>query len=283
MKLKSLSVLSGLVLLAGFAEAAPVERLSRAPVSAIRNADESYHDAVERFSSRLFFEDSVEVGMSAFDLQVQSFSQIDTGSVAQVESAEVLQKLFETYRDLRYLADPDDETFLRRLSWMYPDDGCFLRAELFGRLLEIEKNPAISKIFVFGDLSAPTPNHPRGLVRWWYHVAPLYRVGDVAWVLDPSVEPLRPLTIAEWGQRVGDHGSQGQTSLGWSVCAGHAVDPFSDCLNPRVEEETTVKSWISNYLHAERSRVVELGRAPNEVLGDFPPWKTVQAPPPPQE
>jgi hypothetical protein len=246
------------------------------PMSAKREVGESYREAAHRSFVKLkALQQPPRLGSSVYDLRVQSFDDIDLTKVNDIQSAEKLQSIFESYRDLRYLPDPQDGAFMRRISWMYPDDGCFVRAELLGRLAENDFNPKAAKLFVFGNLRAKTENHPRGEIQWWYHVAAAYRLDDVLYVLDPSVEPLRPLTEKEWGARVGDLGVNGQTTLEWSLCASRAIDPGADCNNPSEETEGDMKSWIEPYLYAERARAVELGRDANLVLGDLPPWIVV--------
>ncbi|HVJ63668.1 MAG TPA: protein-glutamine glutaminase family protein [Bdellovibrionota bacterium] len=251
---------------------------ARAPMTSRRGADEPFLDAAARVYSKALNEtQNLNFGESAYDARVDSFEELDLSRAPQIESIEKLQKIFETYRDRRFLPDPQDATFLRRLSWMYPDDGCFARAEFLGRLVEADSLPSVGKLFVFGDLRAPTPNHPSGEVQWWYHVAGAYRVGEELYVLDPSVEPKRPVTDNEWGQRIGDHGRDGATTLEWSLCASRTFDPGMSCEHPVAQSDTSLREWISPYLEAERERVTSLGRIANEVLGEHPPWLVNEA------
>lgn len=242
------------------------------PISPKRNAGESFEAAASKYNldAKPAFEGIF--GSTAYLSRTQKIANLDSQKVSTLQSLDELQSVFESYRDLRYLADPESPGFLRRLSWMYPDDGCFARAELFGFLAEQDHLPPISKIFVFGDLNAMTPNHPEGFVNWWYHVAPLYRVGEELYVLDPSVEPSRPLTRAEWGTRVGDKGGENGTSLEWAICAAHTFDPSSECQFPNAHSEEAAKNWIGSYLRSERYRMQQLGRNVDDVLGDNPPW-----------
>lgn len=245
------------------------------PISAVRLPGESFEDAAKRAKPIILNNQSATQarGPSVYDSRVFLLDLINKNWVAEIESLEKLQNIFETYRDLRYLPDPNENSFLRRLSWLYPDDGCFARAQLFGFLTEKDQLPQISKIFAFGDLMADTPNHPDGFVSWWYHVAPMYKVADELYVLDPSVEPTKPLTRAEWGTAIGDVGENGNTTLQWSLCHAHAYDPSSECFKSRItEEQKEDTSGIQQYLNAERKRVAELGMQAESVLGDAPPW-----------
>src|SRR5438045_9787850 len=51
----------------------------------------------------------------------------------------VIQQNFEKIRDIRYYTDSTYPNFLRRIAWLYPDDGCWTRVssaikDLFGPL-----------------------------------------------------------------------------------------------------------------------------------------------------
>lgn len=247
------------------------------PLSAKRRPSESYRSVISKIRARVSSQPDGDVtfggAASAYDSRVSDLKKLNVDSVSLVSNLDVLQEMFVAYRDLRYLADPDVAGNLRRISWQYPDDGCFVRAELFGYLAERDHRPAISKIFVFGDLEVATTNAPSGSVSWWYHVAPLYKIdGGELYVMDPAVEPQRPLTRAEWAARIGERGTNGATTLQWAVCSRHAFDPSSNCQNPPdLSEASTIEAGL-DYLKAERARAVEMGRNPDLVLGDEPPW-----------
>src|SRR5687768_13722043 len=48
-------------------------------------------------------------------------------------SHEIMQERFENIRDKRFLTLSSEPDFPRRISWLYPKDGCFARASLFNR------------------------------------------------------------------------------------------------------------------------------------------------------
>ncbi len=72
-----------------------------------------------------------------------------------------------------------------RIPFKFPDDGCYARAHKMSLLLE-QRGIITIKSFVIGDLRVETPNHPRGWVEWWYHVAPALYVKDIK----PTPQPL---------------------------------------------------------------------------------------------
>lgn len=90
------------------------------------------------------------------------------------------------------------------ISFLYPDNGCWIRAHIMCRLMmeggpDTTTNPPEdpAKIWIdFGancPINVPTPNHPDCHVPWCWHVAPTLQViqpgGNETWVIDPSVSP----------------------------------------------------------------------------------------------
>ncbi len=157
---------------------------------------------------------------------------------------------------------------MRRSSWLYPDDGCFARASL--AILNLSKwNVAVpKKVFVFGDLRVETKNSPSGFVTWWYHVAPLVEVNGEKFVLDPAIEPSRPLPLGDWLARQ----SANPDALEVAVCGSGSYTPYDECFKETDGEETSALSEQGYYLDAEWERLQRLGRNPVEELGDLPPW-----------
>lgn len=185
----------------------------------------------------------------------------DVGSLADLENQ------FFYIRDTRFLAT-ENTNFPRRITWLYPDDGCYARAEVAKFELVNHHFPEPKKIFVFGNLSAASKNSPTGSVQWWYHVAVAYRVGDVAYVFDPSLEPMRPLTITEWHNLVGGN----QTFVQYSICSQGTFDPAADCYQPRALSQEDAVWEQKSFLKDEWSRILELKRNPEQELGNNPPW-----------
>ncbi len=83
---------------------------------------------------------------------------------------------FAATRDARYLidADPSHPTpSPRRISWMYPDNGCFARAEQVDVIIAQNQKPRPYKLFAMGYLRVYADNHPAGMVEWGWHVVPV--------------------------------------------------------------------------------------------------------------
>jgi hypothetical protein len=155
---------------------------------------------------------------------------------------------------------------------MYPDDGCYARAEVAKHELEKNNFPAPKKLFVFGNLYAASKNSKTGFVQWWYHVAVTYRVGNDVYVFDPAIEPQRPLKLNEWNQLVG--GEQNDTQF--SICAPNTYDPSSDCYGPALLDPSSAYKEQKGFLGYEWQRLLDLKRDPKMELGDYPPWLSRQ-------
>lgn len=243
------------------------------PISALREPDKSYTEyfspqpgapqpayvrpewgsSVEGVSSH-FTEESFKKHAATFDLKNHNYFN--------------LQQAYRWIRDLRFLTLEKHPDFLRRITWQYPDDGCFTRAEMAIRKLKEDGFSGLKKIFVFGDLEADTPNSAKGVIYWWFHVAPLVKVNSDYYVIDPSVNPSEILTVRDWLKAM----NRDYDSVRLSICHESSYDPHSRCFEDDYIPAEELNAHQTSYLHKEWFRMVELGRNPEIVLGDYPPW-----------
>lgn len=79
------------------------------------------------------------------------------------KSSLVLKQRFEQLRDQQFLTSSSSPGMLRRISWLYPDDGCFARAAMVSRNAFRLFVPIPDKIFVFGNLRVKTPFSKKGM------------------------------------------------------------------------------------------------------------------------
>lgn len=196
---------------------------------------------------------------------------------------------FKKIRDIRFFHDNEKANFLRRASWLYPNDGCWTRAAavikgLFGPLhanpVNYFSRPA--KVFAFGNLCVNTPNAANGAVSWWYHTAPIIRdkqTGE-SYVLDPSVDPKKPSLMSTWIAAITSrdgacsrHGLKEIASdVTINVCDGYGVSPYDQCQQTDAGRESQAIVGQEYYLKLERVTQNVLGRNADAVLGDSPPW-----------
>ncbi|MDG0814997.1 protein-glutamine glutaminase family protein [Bdellovibrio svalbardensis] len=232
-------------------------------LSAHRHAGESYQQAAARNYPRHI--ELVGSRPSTPDRIKKPLQKLDLKEIPDVGSLPDLENQFKYVRDTRFMADSH---FPRRLTWMYPDDGCYARAEMVSQKIIAQHFTEPKKIFVFGNLSAKTTNAPGGSVQWWYHVAVIYRVGQVAYVVDPALNPQKPMTLTEWNKAVGGE----QTKVQYAICSHDTFDPDSDCYGPLPMSAAQAEAEQSGFLQDEWDRLLELNRSPEKELGDFPPW-----------
>lgn len=242
-------------------------------LSAQRPTNESWLVSKQKFQ----FEESLKFKIeknsdSALDSKVD-YDKVDLNQIPEFQknSDEILQ-IFQDIRNIRFLDDPDKAHFPRRISWLYPMDGCFARAEWVAHLLK-KTDPTVqfSRVFIFGDLEVKTKNSSTGSVSWWYHVAVMIKHQGKAYVIDPSLEVTRPLELAEW---VGLQVSNPSTDAELAICSSGSYGPSSDCAaseNNMLSDEDAAEE-ISGYLSAERRNLKKLGRDPQVELGGNPPW-----------
>lgn len=241
---------------------APVPRMAaRAEREDYLDASIRFYSENARLNSRLNSDASVYA--SAKPVDQATFERVPEWDAAAFGT---LESQFERIRDLRFIEDPEDAAFQRRSSWLYPDDGCFARASLAIQNLGLTAI-SVAKVYVFGNLKVNTTNHPRGYVTWWYHVVPIVSQQGERWVLDPAVEPRRPLTLTEWLQAVNVDGD----SLSIAICQGDTLHPFDECWSPN-KQDSAALDLQKDYLRAERRRLVDMGREVVRELGDAPPW-----------
>lgn len=182
-------------------------------------------------------------------------------------SKRLLQQRFEALRDMRFLEGNNGEEFPRRVSWLFPDDGCYARAALVNRNAFREFIPIPEKVFAFGNLRVKTENSPRGKVSWWYHVAPIVEVDSEKYVIDPAIEAKRPLKLKEWLERMGR-----PEKIKVAICKSGTYSPSSDCGKETDGMELRAQRVQSHFLNLEWRRLERLGRQAEAELGEEPPW-----------
>lgn len=180
-------------------------------------------------------------------------------------TVEVLQSRFATVRGDRSIRWSRNPEFPRRISWLYPNDGCYVRATMTNRWFKSRGIETPKKVFAFGKLRTKTNNHPRGVASWWYHVAPIVQVNGEKFVLDPSIEAARPLSLRDW---LGRMGTPGEIKV--AICAAGTHSPRSDCADETVG--TSVLSSQQTFLSKEWDQLKRMGKNPEALLGSRPPW-----------
>jgi hypothetical protein len=120
---------------------------------------------------------------------------------------------------------------------------------------------------VFGNLTASSPY---ANANWWYHVAPIFRVGREAFVLDASLDARHPLPLEQWLLKM----VPDRTAAKLSICNADVVDPEQDCTASETGWGLDYKSdQIDKFLGEEWNLLQSaLGREPTDLLGDLPPW-----------
>lgn len=240
-------------------------------ISQARLPTESYHQALKRVKEYLPQKKfkSVAQGRTPVSKQLP-IDKMDFSLAPEVVSYQDLIEMFYLVRDSRFLHAENDPNFDRRISWLYPDDGCFARAALSGIKLESDKRIRPAKIFAFGDLLLTTPYSPHGAVSWWYHVSLVVKYMGAYYVLDPALNQDSPLLAEDWFNKMGD-----LIDIKGVVCNGYTYDPFDNCTMATLDSDESALKDELNYLHKEWDRMGVLGLEPTVILGMNPPWLPV--------
>lgn len=236
------------------------------PISAVRPHGADAFELLDQLQSRSLYRLRDDMAPKLSVYRRVSESEALQVSMQTLPSLDVLNELFSRVRDRRILRS--DQDFPRRPSWMYPDDGCYARAEVASQLL-IQEGYRPSKIFAYGNLRVQTKNSENGFVEWWYHVVVGYRVGSINYVLDPAIDPTRPLTLKEWISKMK---LESDDRVEISVCDSSAITPDSLCQGSRDYGLDYAKDLQDPFLDSEWSRLLSLKRDPKVELGMKPPW-----------
>ncbi|MDZ4661740.1 MAG: protein-glutamine glutaminase family protein [Pseudomonadota bacterium] len=270
--MKSLSFFTLLIsLISLLANARPTTFAERHSYSsAIRLPGESGDDGMKRLrkayikvhghSPKLYDKNAQEM---AIDID-----ELDTSILPQWPSVGVMNSAFEYMRDSRFLFTEDKADFARRISWLYPDDGCYARAAMAVHKLEDTKLEAPYKVFIFGNLRVKTPNSPSGRVGWVYHVAPVVSVEGVAFVLDAAINPISPTPLRDWIMTMVKNSHDARVS----ICSTNSYTPDQACRKSTPEDDDDATADQQEYLQEEWNQLEEMNRNPEKELGDEPPW-----------
>lgn len=218
---------------------------------------------------------SIEQNLTTPDLL--SFANVPVWSDADIAAQ------FAATRDARYMTTASNPTFPRRISWMYPDDGCFARAEQVDVQVSQAGKTRPYKLFAMSvglrlRVYTSNTNDPSGTVHWDWHTVPVVKnsAGQVI-VLDAALSPCRPLPYKEWLGLMTDNPTQefSDPANGHGVGLGdsNAYFPSSLVTGEPSHSAESLTDETQTYLDSEWYRQqTELGRDPTVVLGASPPW-----------
>jgi hypothetical protein len=173
---------------------------------------------------------------------------------------------FFMVRDERWLHQVGKPFFERRISWLYPDEGCEARAEIVCYRAKQSLLTKPYKLFANGRMRPKTTNHVDRVVTWGVHVAPVVKnsATGTPYLFDPVLDPTRMLTYTSWLQLLRPEGPL--------VVAVEDPSKYSPLAQSPKDIDDALDEMQNIYLVEEWLRQRDLGRDPNQVLGDNPPW-----------
>lgn len=248
--------------------------------SAARHKGENYKDAVARIEKIIQRKTpwSISEHYKASTTVKNSQTSVAKADLSNIPvwSDEDIHSFFKHTRDMRFQTMSGFNNFQRRLTWLYPDDGCYSRAEVVKEKAADLNLSAPYKLFSFGDLQVKTSNESSGYVTWWYHVVPVVKNASdgECYVFDAAINPSGPLPWKHWLLR--QVNSLDQVKV--SVCDPNAYGPDSKAFGGENYSSYALANQKSSFLQKEWKRQKALGRDPYKVLGSEPPWATPAEP-----
>lgn len=226
-------------------------------------------------------------------------SSLDFTGVPVWTDAEIMA-FFAESRDDRYLAQSTVPGYPRRISWLYPNDGCFARAEqVIGKIVDESRKPfklyALDTTYngslvVKSKNVVPVPGEDFGYVNWWYHVVPVVQNTDGDYmVLDASIQPCGPLYWEDWLALMTPDGDisvfdDALTTMRVSISDYNAYGITSDNAYGNTPGYTVHLGWSYDHLQLDSDtgyrylwkewnrQTVDLGRDAEDYFGDDPVW-----------
>ncbi len=254
-------VLSSLVV-AGFMGVSYAANADQTPLfsmnSAARSPQQDFHDYIQA---------TIQSDQGDVYDAADTLDKLDRSRAPEVKDLAALEKDLFFVRDMRFLSDDGHGSGMRRSTWLYPDDGCYARADLARMHLSELQSQEVSKLFVFGNLNVKTDNSTSGSVSWWYHVAPAVRIDNDLYIIDPALSPKKSLKIEDWLSLQ----TTDLKSVTVSLCSSKSYGPYDPCLSSS-DNKSLANSDQIDFLEPEWQRQIDLGREPSQVLGDNPPW-----------
>jgi hypothetical protein len=207
---------------------------------------------------------------SKFESNPQIASEISAEGVPYFATMAEMQEAFEYVRDRKTFRWQQMQKTTRRTTFLYPQDGCFLRAALMNRAMQTRYVLPLPKIYVFGNLAAHSEFDKNKTIYWYFHVALATKVGSDLFVIDPSLNYYHPLLLSEWLALMGVDELSAEVRL----CDPNSYSPFDRCVGSDGTMENQFRdNHLQYYLGVEWNNLVKLGFNPYELLGEAPPWK----------
>ena len=245
-------------------------------LSSTRKYYENYQDVAERYRQyvnkkrKKVYSFSIEAEPdSAYDL-AKPLDYLDTSKLQDnwINKTQ-LDNAFISARDSQFITWKNKMvSYKRRPTWMFPYDGCHVRAEQVKNKFNEFDFPDFKKVFVFGDLKFNTSNSLIGKSQWWFHVAITAKVNDIVYVIDPAINPSKVLTIEDWANQLGPI-----DELTFSICEKDTFIPFDNCINPKPVDPQEFAKTQTSYLVLEWLNILTLKRNPLLELQEHPPWR----------
>lgn len=191
------------------------------------------------------------------------YHQLDLSIVPEYGSPEELKEAFEFIRDTKFLTYKGIE---RKIPWLFVKEFCHVRAQHAINELEAAGYIKPQKIFLHGILNIENKYFKlKEGEMIWQHIAPIVKLENEHYVLDPAINNQRPLTLHEWISSM----TTDYEKIMVAVCSGDTYIQSSSCYNPdpndiKVQKQFAIDTeWA---LRFEWNVIKNKGDDPVEIL-----------------
>lgn len=188
------------------------------------------------------------------------FHTLEFDEVTEWPSLEVLQERFLELRDMRVLSY---EGKSRKLPWFFLRDGCHLRSTILSYESEKRGYGLLKVMYLHGDLVFKSPYIPGGsLGPLRFHAAAVVKVKGQVYVLDPSSDYDKPLTLKNWALTF----SESVDNDLFSICSPHTYLTSKSCFEQTPVTEEVLKADSEYLLKREENILKNFGFDVEELL-----------------
>lgn len=155
----------------------------------------------------------------------------------------------------------DGAIYQRKIPWLFFENGCFARAEALNRhLVQSYRQSPLQKFFII----FPEPEDPAAPYVS-FHVTNVARIGNEAWIVDPSVDASGPIALPHYLDMLAGSAEQ-REQLKIAVCSPDTFYDTNSCTDPKPYDADLLRSLTTGLLDTEWQQVVDAGLDPFEIL-----------------
>jgi len=195
-----------------------------------------------------------------------NFNLIPEWNIDQINDA------FKLIRDFKYLHCSNIEGNLRKIPWLFVENGCFVRASLASELIKENLKLETKKVFIFGKFKFKSNWAKEKIVTFRDHVAIAARVKSEVYIFDPAIKYDSAILLKDWVNIL----TMDSDDMNYKLCICNLLtfSHNSNCFEVNKENFVGIRNNISftldyftmEYLAKEYLNIIDLGLDPHSIL-----------------